>query len=273
MPDAPANLAVLVVPIPRLLDLARDRKDRTTRRYLDHEAHLTADIRAAGVRTPLKVVPEGTNYRLVCGQTRKNAAVRAGLAEVPVLVLAGEPTPTRLLVEELADNNLGERFDLLAEADIYLELMRANGWTPAELCARVPAARPPAVSKALAVFENLAAELKPRLRAGEFGPRLAYALCRLPADKQASAYQAVKDLKVEVAEAHIAAQVGGKRKPKAKPVTLRAAHGVVVTIPGGLSAEAALDDLAAMPEAVRRTQRLGLPLATAPQLLRQPTAG
>lgn len=271
MTNTASDLAVIMVPVHQVLDLLRDRKDRTTHAYFEYVTRLAADIKVAGVRNPVKVTREGPNHRLVCGQTRTDAARRAGLAEIPAIVLDDGLTPTQLLVEEWIDNNLGERFDILAEADIFHELMRINGWSPAELCAHVPAAKPASVSKALSVCENLIGDLKDRLRIGEFGPRLGYALSRVPADRQAAVYETVKSQKVEVAEAHIATLLGGRKKPKAKPVTIRAAHGVVVTIPSGLPLDVVLGDLATLPEAVRRTQKLGLPLSAAPQLLRTPT--
>lgn len=206
-----STLVVLPVVIGRVLDLAVDRKDRTTKAYYDHETALMHDIRGAGVRNPLKVITEGELFRLVCGQTRLNAARRAGLQEVPVTVLQGELTPSRLLIEELTDNNMTAGFDVLAQAEIYLELMRLNGWTThAELCSNVPAAKPSAVTKALTTFSGLIDSLKARLRAGEFGPRLAYQLARLDKECQPAVYERVKGLKVEAAEAVIGELLNGK---------------------------------------------------------------
>lgn len=206
-----SKLVVLIVAIGRLLDLAVDRKDRTTKAYFDHETALMLDTKAAGIRNPLKVVTEGDLFRLVCGQTRLNAARRAGLQEVPVTVLQGEFTPSQLLIEELVDNNMTAGFDVLAQAEIYLELMRLNGWTThVELCSNVPAAKPSAVTKALTTFSGLVEPLKARLRAGEFGPRLAYHLARLDRECQPATYERVKGLKVEAAEVVIGELLNGK---------------------------------------------------------------
>lgn len=218
MPD----MTLLRIPLAKILDLLKDRKDRSTKAYYDHETALMNDIRVAGVRNPIKVFTEGEFYRLACGQTRVNAARRAGLTYVQAQMLEGAMTPTRLLIEELTDNNMQQGFDVLAQAEIYLELMRENGWEKqSELCANVPAAKPGPVSKALSIFEGLIDEMKVRLRAGEFGPRLGYALSRLPKDQQAAAYEKVKNMKVEAGELHLGCLLGSKpKKPKPVKVSL-----------------------------------------------------
>jgi hypothetical protein len=108
------------VPLAKILNLLRDRKDRTTKAYWDHETALTNDIKAAGVRNPVKGywTPEGM-FQLVCGQTRVNATRRAGtLSDIPATVLEGAMTPSRLLIEELVDNNMQEGFDVLAQGGL-----------------------------------------------------------------------------------------------------------------------------------------------------------
>jgi ParB-like chromosome segregation protein Spo0J len=211
-----SELVVLMVPISRVLDLTVDRKDRTSKAYMDHEMALMRDVKVAGIRTPLKVIIEGDNFRVICGQTRLNAARRAGgLQEVPVTVLQGEITPARLLIEELVDNNMTSAFDPLAQAEIYLELMRINNWNQAELCANVPAAKAPAVSKALKIFSDLIESLKAKLKAGEIGPRLGYALARVDKECQLAVYEQVKGMpKVQSAEEHISELLNGKPKKK-----------------------------------------------------------
>ncbi len=211
-----SQLVAQSVPITRVLDLVRDRKDRTTKAYFDHETALVRDIRVAGIRTPLKVLVEGEYFRLVCGQTRLNAARRVPLQEVPVTVLQGELTPSRLLVEELTDNNMTAGFDILGQAEIFLELERENGWTHAELCANVPAAKPAAVTKAMTIFERLIDELKAKLRAGEIGPRLGYALARVDKDCQLAVYERVQNLCVVGAEELIGELLSGKATKKSK---------------------------------------------------------
>ena len=270
---APQQVTAIQIPVAKILNLAKDRKDRTTKRYFDHETALTNDIRAAGVRNPVKVKPEGEQYRLVCGQTRLNATRRAGREFIPAIVLEGSMTPTQLLVEELADNNSTEAFDLVALAEICVELQAENGWkTQIELCRNVPIAKPAQVSKALSIFENLLDELKAQMRAGTLSGRLGYALSRVPREQQLDVYRAVEGMNVQGAEQHISALLAGKKSSRAKPVKCRTPHGIVIMIPGALDFDTALADLTIPPEAIKRAQKQSLPLATVPMLMRtQPT--
>ncbi len=273
--DPRSGVSVSVqVPTNKILNLLKDRKDRTTKKYFDHETALMQDISVAGVRNPVKVILEGELYRMVCGQTRLNAARRAGLPLIPAIILEGSMTPTRLLTEELADNNSTEAFDLVALAEICSELMKENGWkTQAELCRNVPIARPAQVSKALSVFENLIEELKAHVHSGAVAGRLGYALSRVPKDKQWDTYKAVEGMCVEGAEDHIRSRLDGKKPAKAKPVKCRTPHGIVIEIPSTIDFDTALADLAIPPEAIKRAQKQNLPLATVPMLMRsQPTS-
>ena len=219
LPPNPPGSEVLWVPPQCILPLKDDYKNRTTKEYLEHENALAQDIRLHGIRNALIVLPEGEHFRLVCGQTRLNAARRCGLPEVPVRILQGEPSKTELLIIELSDNNMSQGFDLLAQAAIYLLLMRENNWTPAELCAQVPAAKPAAVSKALKIFEKLHEDLKALLSSGKIGPRLGYALSAFPLEEQLAAFKKIEHMKVERAEMHLAGlRNPGHSKPKEKPV-------------------------------------------------------
>lgn len=252
--------------VTELLPLAMDRKDRTTKRYFDHETAIMNDVAANGIRSPLKVYLDGKQWRVACGQTRLNAAIRAGLVEVPVLVLEGEMTPTRLLIEELTDNNMGEAFDLLALAGIFLELMQNNGWSQTELCAAVPAAKPSTVSRALAVFAGLAPELQEKLRGGEFGPRMAYALSRLPVDKQSEAWEKCKHMKVERGELYIGSLLGKVQKKKPKPVKVSLAGvSVVFTVAEATKAKELLQSVMT---ALVKLEKNGFPLPNLPALVR-----
>jgi ParB-like chromosome segregation protein Spo0J len=217
----------------------------------------------------VKVTREGDLYRIVCGQTRLNASRRAGLEFIPAIVLEGSMTPTRLLIEELADNNSTEAFDLLALAEICVELQAENGWTTQiELCRNVPIAKPAQVSKALSIFDNLLDELKAQVRTGALSGRLAYALSRVPRERQMEVYRAVEGMNAQGAEQHISALLAGKKTARAKPVKCRTPHGIVILIPGALDFDTALADLAVAPEAIKRAQRQSLPLATLPMLMR-----
>ncbi|OWK41970.1 ParB/RepB/Spo0J family partition protein [Fimbriiglobus ruber] len=264
-----SGLFVTQIPISKILNLLRDRKDRTTKHYYDHETAITNDIRVAGIRNPVKVIPEGEFYRLVCGQTRLNAARRASsLDTVPAVILSGEITPTRLLIEELTDNNMTESFDILAQAEIFIDLMREGGWNQAELCRNVPAAKQTAVSKAMAIFENLIEELKLKIKTSELGPRLGYGLSRLLPDQQLAEYEKVKLMKVQAAEAYLSdSLVASTRKQKpARPV--KVSIGDVTIVFGIQDLTKIFSLLSTLVDALKRLEKLGLPLANLQAILK-----
>ncbi|MFN8525320.1 MAG: ParB/RepB/Spo0J family partition protein [Chloroflexota bacterium] len=71
---------------------------------------LTDSIREHGVLQPLGVTDEGGYFRLVFGSRRRAAAIAAGLAEVPCLLLevSGEDRLVRQIVENLQRRDLGD---------------------------------------------------------------------------------------------------------------------------------------------------------------------
>jgi ParB family chromosome partitioning protein len=92
---------------------------------------LAASIEAQGVLQPLLVTPDGT---IVAGHRRHAAALRAGLAEVPVLV---RPMTTREQLEIMLVENI-QRADLspLQEAQAYQRL-KDDGLTQIDVARRI----------------------------------------------------------------------------------------------------------------------------------------
>lgn len=269
----PSKLNTVYLPTSKILDLLKDRKDRTTKRYYDHETALFNDAKIAGIRNPIKVIPEGEDFRTVSGQTRLNVGRRLGLPTMPATILEGEMTLSRLLIEELADNNSTESFDILALAELFHDIMRENKWkTQVELCRNVPLAKPATVCKALSIFENLLEELKPELRTGNLKERPGYQLSRHPKEKQMELFKAIAGMSVEGAEEYLRDKLDNKKKVRQRPVRLRTPHGITIAIPGGMDPETALADLAIPPEAIKKAKKEGLPLAMVGMLIRnQPT--
>ena len=59
---AQSPLTVVHLPLAQILDLEKDRKDRTTKAYQDHEYALMLDIRTHGVRNPIKVIATANSF-------------------------------------------------------------------------------------------------------------------------------------------------------------------------------------------------------------------
>lgn len=204
----------------------KDRKDRTTKAFREHRSRLLRSIASKGVLTPVKLLPIGDRYEIVAGITRLDICLELGIEEIPADILPANLTESQLLSLELADNDLQYGFDVLAQCEAYHDLMTLNGWTAAELSRNEPAATQASISKYLSIRERLADAMKTRLKDGDFGFRIAYALSRHPADAQDGLFEKVKHMKVTCAEDHLNEALGNKPKGKGKGKTVK------VTIPG-----------------------------------------
>ncbi len=128
-PLAPAQTALpdaLLVPVEQIVP-----DPGQPRRHFDELAlaELAESIRQEGVLQPLLVREEGalpdgrTRYVIIAGGRRHRAAIKAGLATVPVIVRAGaEGTDLRIL--QLVENLQREELDALEEALAIRELMQ-----------------------------------------------------------------------------------------------------------------------------------------------------
>jgi ParB family chromosome partitioning protein len=96
---------------------------------------LAASIREVGVLQPLLVRAAEAGYELVAGERRLRGAQRAGLDEVPVMVVETDERGSleRALVENLHRANLNP----IEEASGYRELMDESGLTQEELAGKL----------------------------------------------------------------------------------------------------------------------------------------
>ncbi|WP_182359512.1 ParB/RepB/Spo0J family partition protein [Tomitella gaofuii] len=126
---------VTAVPIEKIVP-----NPRNPRREVAVDADLVLSIKAVGVLQPLIVVPDGLadpvdgweRYMVVAGHRRLQAAIKAGLAEVPCMTLAGRDDAPDQIVAMLAENK--DRADLTVseEAGAYQALLDL-GLTPAKV--------------------------------------------------------------------------------------------------------------------------------------------
>jgi ParB family chromosome partitioning protein len=135
-PHVPASSELLVAPeeiVPN---------PEQPRRHFDEEAlqALADSIGRHGLLQPLVVRRAAGRYELIAGERRLRAAMRAGLARVPIVV-RDAPAEDRLelaLIENLQRENLSP----LEEAEAYRHLMDEYALTQEEIAARVGKSRP-----------------------------------------------------------------------------------------------------------------------------------
>lgn len=176
--------ALIPLAAPGLLEVEVDKigpNPRQPRQSDDLQAlqELAESLRQHGMLQPLLVTAASGGeaaYQLVAGQRRWEAAKRAGLKKVPVMVL--EATPQESLLLALVENL--QRADLapLEEAAAYRRLMEEFGLTQEEVAAQVGKSRP-AVANALRLF-NLPPQAQEALAAGKITAGHARALISLP---------------------------------------------------------------------------------------------
>jgi ParB family transcriptional regulator, chromosome partitioning protein len=246
-----------------------DKRDRSTPAYREWLALLTRDITERGIRNAIQVIRTGDSLMVLAGETRRQAAIAAGLDKVPVNILDRPLTPGEMLLEALLENEMRRGFTDLERAEMYAEIMKANGWSQAELAHHLKVT-PGQVSKVMAVSSKLPDELKAVIGKGDgkIGPRAAYQLSRLPdhaamrdlAGKLLEGLLTAESLEIEVAKRL------GKRAKKTKAVRGKTPRGLSFILPFDYAT--ALAEVTALAEAIKKAERLGLDLSNVPVLLR-----
>lgn len=104
------------------------------RKYFDEEAleELAQSINIYGIIQPLSVRKLGEDrYELVAGERRLRAAKKAGLAEVPAIII--DITDRESAAIALLENLQRENLNFLEEAEAYYNLIRDHSYTQEKL--------------------------------------------------------------------------------------------------------------------------------------------
>ena len=157
---------------------------------------LAASIREHGLIQPLVVsyLPAGqgegkARYQLIAGERRWQAARRAGLTRVPVVIK--NASPRDLLELALVENIQRSDLNALEEAAAYQQLLQEFGLTQEQVAARVGRSRA-AVANALRLL-RLPEPIKEALRAGRISEGHARAILGLSdAEDQLAVWRAVE---------------------------------------------------------------------------------
>lgn len=176
---------------------------------------LAASIREHGIIQPLIVSPgRGGNFTLIAGERRLQAAKRAGLKTVPIIV---RQASDRQLLELALIENI-QRADLgpLEEAEAYQHLVQDFGLSQEQVAERVGKSRV-AVTNTLRLL-GLSVKVKQALVDKHITEGHARALLGLTSAKaQEAALQTVLKLGMSVRQTEGLVRRMGGEKPKAKP--------------------------------------------------------
>jgi ParB family chromosome partitioning protein len=194
----------------------REEQPRTLFEQVSIE-ELAASIREHGVLSPLMVrSTDDGYYQIIAGERRWRAAREAGLAELPVRVIAADNKTALELA--MVENLQREDLNPIEEARGYRALMEEFDMTQEEVAQRVSKSRP-AIANALRLL-SLPAELMEFVLQGDLSAGSARALLSLKnADKMRSAAQLAvsSDMSVREVEALIKKLDRNKKQHIKKP--------------------------------------------------------
>jgi ParB/RepB/Spo0J family partition protein len=281
VPDHPLHTANGERPIPTfvlvhkspswLLPVKEDKRSRMGAEYAEYFARFTADVRARGVTQPIIAILHGDAAETVDGETRRQAALIAGVATVPILLYDRPLSPSDLILAQLQANEMRLEFTDLERAEIYARLMELNGWTQAEL-ARYIRVSPAQVSKVMAISKRLPDSIRALIgeSEGKIPASSAYLLSRLPSPEamQEMADKIVQGLLSRDAVGAAVSDYLGRRKgtKKEKPVKVTV-EGVTVTI-ASHDLEKVFGAFGLIDAALKKLEKHGLPMSSLPSLLR-----
>jgi len=210
--DAPAGEIIQVDP----RDIEPDPNQ--PRQTFDDEKieELAGSLREHGIIQPLVVRMVGSVYRLVAGERRLRAALKAGLETVPVVVK--EMDDREAMEVSLVENLQREELGPLEQAAAFQRLMEEFGLTQDEIAKRVGKSRPD-VANTLRLL-RLEPEVKELLASGALSGGHGRALVSLDREAQVrlAKLAVAKGLSVRKTEEAVAAESKKTQKrEKEKP--------------------------------------------------------
>ena len=183
------------------------------REIFDEEAldELAESIRMHGVIQPLTVRKlDSGYYQIIAGERRWRAARKAGLSEVPAVIIEADDRKAAELA--LIENLQRQDLNPLEEAQGYKRLITEYGLTQEEAADRVGKSRP-AVANAMRLL-TLPKEVQERLSAGTLTAGHARAVLTLKTEKlQKDAAQKISALGLSVRQAELLCR-NMSREPK-----------------------------------------------------------
>lgn len=126
-------------------------------------ADLVTSVETHGILQPLVARRVGSELQLIAGERRLEAAKRAGLARVPVVVR--EATDREMLELALVENLQREDINPIEAAEAYQRLMSEFGLTQEQVADRVGKSRP-SIANAVRLL-NLPMAIRDSVRQGE----------------------------------------------------------------------------------------------------------
>lgn len=211
--------------IPRIPIDSIQKSEWQPRREFDEDAlsDLANSISQRGVLQPLLVRPKGDQYELIAGERRLRAAAKAGLNDVPVIVMDAADSESLLIA--LIENVQREDLNVIEEAEGYALLAEQFDLTQEQISQRVGKARA-SVTNALRLLA-LPANVKAMVIAGSISAGHAKVLLALSTKKDQTAYAqrcVDEQLSVRDVEKLIQQSLQPPKKPRTARPDMPASH-------------------------------------------------
>ena len=178
---------------------------------------LAASIRNQGIIQPLVVRRKGDGYELIAGERRWRAAMRAGLAQVPIVVR--DASDHEALQLALVENLQREDLNPIEEANGYRRLLEEFQWSQEEMAEKVGKSRP-AIANSMRLL-SLPTEVQQEVSSGNLPAGQARALLGLHSEPLIlSAYREVlaKGLSTRETEKLVRHLLLGRRRRRQIPL-------------------------------------------------------
>lgn len=178
---------------------------------------LAASIRNQGIIQPLVVRRKGDGYELIAGERRWRAAMRAGLAQVPIVVR--DASDHEALQLALVENLQREDLNPIEEANGYRRLQEEFQWSQEEMAEKVGKSRP-AIANSMRLL-SLPTEVQQEVSSGNLPAGQARALLGLHTEPLIlSAYREVlaKGLSTRETEKLVRHLLLGRRRRRQVPL-------------------------------------------------------
>lgn len=179
-PEAGGDTPALVALDPRAVAANPEQPRRT---FNEAElASLAESISVHGLLHPIVVEPGDGGYRLVAGERRLRAAVKAGVAEIPAIVRPPADSARQWLEMALTENVQRSDLNPMEEAAAYGRLADTFGLSHEAIALRLGKSRP-AVSNAIRLL-GLPASVQEAVVDGRLSAGHARAILSLPGERE-----------------------------------------------------------------------------------------
>lgn len=159
----------------------------------EEQVSLTQSIAQNGILVPLLGHYEDDSIIVDDGHRRLDAAKRARVATVPMLIAEKAPTPAERVTLQLLANTQRQGLKVTEHARALHDLMQATGWSAAEVSVRLGRPSPGTISKLLSLLV-LPREVQDLIDAGRIPMSSAYQIVTVPdAAERERLIQAVLD--------------------------------------------------------------------------------